>query len=115
MKLIETVEVPEEIRTIGKRLLEQSERDVLTRLADEAGAPEIIWRIYDETESTEDNYAEVQYGDPYATRSEAVDEARRLIESGDLEVLSVYRERRCVAKTGKVWYMQDSSPVFDAS
>ena len=87
--------------------LTDEERAELNEWADYTQHPREGWQVFDETDSTEDNYADVKAGPLHATCAEA----EAFGESSGLEAWTVYRMRRCVTRDRKVWYMTGRSPV----
>jgi len=83
------------------------ERGAREEWADHAQYPREGWQVFDETGSTEDNYAEVKAGPMHATR-EAAD---AFGQASGLKAWTVYHVRRCVTWDYRVWYQEGSSPV----
>lgn len=104
-------EIPESIKQ-GKGVPTDEERAVLDAYAESTGEPEKIWQVYDETNITDEEYLGTEKaGPPHATEEAAVEWANR---QPGIERFSVYAERRCCTRQGKIWYMPGANYSYSS-
>jgi hypothetical protein len=88
--------------------LTAEQRAELEAWADAEGHPRTGYQVFDETDSTDDNYAEVKFGGRFDTYEEAL----AWVENHPEQPVAwtIYGVRRAVTRDREVWYMENSSP-----